>query len=92
MKPIKQSVINTFNRVGIDYKTMLMDTKLVTIGNRFGGGACETTRLIAECIEWVYSTSNDYELGIRDIKISDFDRVRYFVLEQDANAYQTCLD
>ena len=92
MKPIKQSVINTFNRVGIDYKTLIEDKTPVTIGNRFGGGSCETTRLVAECIEWVYATNNAYEIGLRDVKVSDFDRVRYFILEQDSNAYYTYLD
>ena len=92
MKPIKQSEVNTFKRVGIDYERLAMDTKLYEVYNRFGGGKCTTSRLVAECIEWVYSTSNDYEIGLRDVKVSDFDRVRYFVLAQDPEAYSTCLD
>jgi hypothetical protein len=47
---------------------------------------------VARAIGWVYSTSNDYENGINKVNVSDFDRVRYFVLEQDNNAYMTCLD
>ena len=92
MKPIKQSVINTFKRVGIPYEELLKDEALVVIENRFGGGSCETTPLVASCIYWVYNTNNAYELGDRSVKITDFDRVRYFVLEQDQEAYMTCLD
>lgn len=89
---IKQSVINTFNRVGIDYIPLLDKTEKVTVSNRFGAGDCETTPLVAELIRWVYKTSNDYEDGKQEINISDFDRVRYFILEIDPNAYYTCID
>lgn len=89
---IKQSVINTFNRVGINYEALMNRSDKVMVSNRFGGGTCETTPLIARCIEWVYATSNAYEFGNYKVKISDFDRVRYFVLAEDSNAYMTCLD
>jgi hypothetical protein len=90
---IKQSVVNTFDRVGINYKPLMDKTEKITVQNRFGGGSCETSPLVAYLINWVYSVSNLYEIGQgKDIKISDFDRVRYFILEVDANAYSTCID
>lgn len=89
---IKQSVINTFNRVGIKYDEFDNTEKDITVYNRFGGGSCETTELIAFLVDWVYSTSNDYERGINKVKISDFDRVRYFILDADSNVYTTCID
>jgi hypothetical protein len=89
---IRQSVINTFNRVGIDYKSLLTKTDEVEVYNRFGFGSCSTTPLIAHLISWVYSTSNDYEAGIRKVNLSDFDRVRYFIAEVDSKAYSTCID
>lgn len=91
-KTIKQSVINSFNRVGINYLNFDNTIKGVRVENRFGGGACDTTVLIAECISWVYDTSNRYERGDFTVKTADFDRIRYFVLEQDSNAYMTALD
>lgn len=87
---IKQPVLNTFDRVGIDYQEYLKDTTPVKVYNRFGGGACETSPLIAHLIGWVYATSNAYELGATKPNLSDFDRVRYFILDQDKNAYYTC--
>jgi len=92
MKPIKQSVINTFNRCGIPYEELLKDDRKVVAENRFSGGSCETTPLIKCLIEWVYATSNQYEIGDYRTKVSDFDRVRYFILDQDANAYSICID
>lgn len=92
MKLIKQSVINTFKRVGIDYELYDNEIKAYEVRNRFGGGSCTTTQLIAFLIGWVYNTNNDYEMGIRKVNISDFDRIRYFILEQDSNAYSTCID
>ena len=89
---IKQSVINTFNRAGIDYQTLETLPGKIEVFNRFGGGSCETTHFIAHLIEWVYQTSNDYEMGIQKVNISDFDRVRYFILNQDKDAYYTCID
>ena len=89
---IKQSVINTFNRVGIPYEGFLKRTGMVTVYNRFGFGECTTTPLIAYLIQWVYDTSNRYERGDYGVKTSDFDRIRYFVLEKDREAYMTCLD
>ena len=90
---IKQSVVNTFDRVGIDYKPLMDKTEKVSVQNRFSGGSCETTPLVAYLINWVYSVSNLYEIGQgEDISLSDFDRVRYFILEVDANAYSTCID
>lgn len=89
---IKQSVINTFKRVGIDYESLEKQTEIVTVANRFGAGSCETTPLIARCIEWVYETSDAYEAGDFTVKTADFDRVRYFVAGEDMHAYSTCLD
>ena len=89
---IKKSVLNTFKRIGIDHTIYDNEVKNVRVDNRFGGGSCETTQLIAYLIQWVYSTSNAYEMGIQDVRLDDFDRVRYFILEQDPNAYMTCID
>ena len=89
---IKQSVLNTFHRVGIDYNSFLNKNEKVTVANRFGVGSCETIPLIAELIRWVYATSNDYEEGKQSVNVSDFDRVRYFILEVDPKAYSTCID
>jgi hypothetical protein len=89
---IKQSVINTFNRVGIKHENFDNTLKCVKVNNRFGGGSCETTVLISELISWVYDISNAYEMGDYSVKVSDFDRIRYFVLAEDRNAYSVCLD
>ena len=89
---IRQPVINTLDRVGIDYKSIDNVKKDYLSMNRFSGETCKTTALIKCLIAWVYRTSNDYERGIQEVKISDFDRVRYFILEQDSNAYSTCID
>jgi hypothetical protein len=89
---IKQSVINTFNRVGIDYQSLDNHKTTFRATNRFSGDSCGTTELIAHLIQWVYNTSNDYERGYQAVNVSDFDRVRYFILEQDSNAYTTCID
>lgn len=92
MKPIKQSVINTFERVGIDYKSLVDKTEKVIVRNRFSGESCETSPLVAFLVDWVYRTSNDYEVGIHKVNVSDFDRVRYFILEVDSDVYSTCID
>ena len=89
---IKNSVIASFNRVGIDYQSLEKLSGKVETQNRFSGVTCEVSPLIAHLIAWVYSTSNDYEAGIQDVNISDFDRVRYFILAEDKNAYYTCID
>lgn len=89
---IKQSVINTFDRVGIDYKTLMKKPGLMKVENRFGGGSCETTPFIAYLIKWVYAINNGYEAGVQTVNVSDFDRVRYFILEVDSNAYSVCID
>lgn len=89
---IKQSVINTFNRVGIPYEKLLEDKGTYISMNRFSGERCETNALVAHLISWVYSTSNQYEVGNYEVKVSDFDRIRYFILEVDRNAYSTCID
>lgn len=89
---IKQSVINTFNRVGIDYEALQQDITPVKAYNRFSGVPVETTPFIAYLIEWVYNTSNDYEAGKREVRLDDFDRIRYFILEADQEAYMTCID
>ena len=70
-----------------------MDRKeIITVNNRFGFGSCNTTPLIAYLIHWVYDTSIDYEVGINKVRVSDFDRVRYFILAEDVTAYMTCID
>jgi len=92
MKEIKKSVLNSFKRVGILADAYDNTEKTVMAENRFSGVSCQTTELIAACIKWVYHTSNRYEMGDYSVKIADFDRIRYFVLEQDSEAYMTCLD
>jgi len=67
-------------------------TDKVSVVNRFSGEACETTELIAYLINWVYQTSNKYEAGDFSVKVSDFDRIRYFINEIDSNAYMNCID
>jgi len=89
---IRPAVVNTLKRVGIEYEPLLTDINNVTVYNRFSGESCITTPLIAKLISWVYSTSNDYEDGTSSVNLSDFDRIRYFILEQDSNAYTTCID
>ncbi len=87
---IKQSVINTFNRVGIPYKDFLAIEGTCPAMNRFSGEIVETTPLVAFLIQWVYNAQNDVAQG--KVRISDFDRIRYFVLAEDSKAYMTCLD
>jgi len=89
---IKQSVINSFERVGIPYEILLADKTNHTANNRFTGEIVNTSALIRFLILWVYQTNNNYEKGIYDVKVSDFDRIRYFVLAQDPTAYNICLD
>jgi len=89
---IKQSVINTFDRVGIPYRVLMKDKFKVTVRNRFTGASCETSPLVKFLIHWVYDTNNSYEFGDHYIKVADFDRIRYFVLAEDSNAYSVCLD
>lgn len=89
---IKPSVINSLNRVGFPYQNFVDLTEKVTVSNRFSGESCATTPLVSNLIEWVYNTSNAYGRGDRSVKTSDFDRIRYFVLALDSNAYMTCLD
>lgn len=89
---IKQSVINTFNRVGIDYKKLQGSEDKIEIFNRFSGEGVITNPLLAKCVNWVYETSNDYEQGIRGVNVSDFDRVRHFILAQNSEVYMTCID
>jgi hypothetical protein len=91
-KTIKQSVINTFNRVGIPYEDLLKVEGTKEVSNWMSGQKVETSPLVAHCIAWVYGTSVAYEHGDFRVKTSDFDRIRYFVLDQDSDAYMTCLD
>lgn len=92
-KAIKQSVINTFNRTGIDYERLSTDTGLYEVTNRFSGETVNTTALVAAVIATVIDAANQYEVsGKVVLKPSDFDRLRYFVLEVDSHAYMTCLD
>ena len=92
---IKQSVKNTFKRVGIDYETLCKigdDGVQWTAINWISKEQVQVHPLIFTCIGFVYETQLAYEQGKRIVNLSDFDRVRYFVLEQDSNAYNTCLD
>lgn len=89
---IKQSVKNTMDRVGIDYASLEKLTDKVEAYNRFSGEACVTTPLVAECIAKIYAINDAYEFGNNSVKVADFDRLRYFVLEADSNAYSTCVD
>lgn len=89
---IPQPVINTFKRVGIDYLDLMNETEKVEVSNRFSGESVMVLPLIKRLIDWVYRTSNMYEMGNHDVNVSDFDRVRYFILKVDADAYMTCID
>ena len=89
---IRQPVINTFDRVGFDYKPLQDLTNKVEVANWITGETCQTTPLVAGCVEWVYRTALAYEQGISKVKVSDFDRVRYFILDQDPNVWSTCID
>lgn len=91
MANIKQPVINTFNRVGFPYEAYDNGTKNTTVQNRFSGETVVTTELVAECINWVYGIG-ERRVNEGTVKVSDFDRIRYFVLDQDNKAYSTCLD
>jgi hypothetical protein len=88
---IPQPVLNTLKRIQIDHELYAKDDK-VTVHNRFGGDSCETSSFIARLIEWVYETSNEAEMGIYPMRISDFDRIRMYILKVDSKAYMTCLD
>jgi hypothetical protein len=89
---IPQPVINTFNRVGIDYKTLLAQDGEYYAVNRFSGDKVLTNKLIASLVGWVYQTSDDYEEGKNDVKVSDFDRIRYFIAKIAPEVYSTCID
>ena len=89
---IKQSVINTFNRVGIPYEELMKIEKPTRTRNRLTGEGITTTYFLSYLVAWVYQTSNDYEYGINKVNVSDFDRVRYFILEQDGEVYRACLN
>ena len=90
---IRKPVRNSFDRVGFDYKEFLNHTNNVTsVQNWISGETCETHILLAACIRWVYDTALAFERGDYRVKISDFDRIKLFVLEEDSNAYMTCLD
>jgi hypothetical protein len=92
MKPIKTSVINTFNRVGIPYKELDNLVKNREVANWVTMESCIVTPLIKACVLWVYTKQLAYEKGDMGCRQDDFDRVRYFILEQDADAYSTCID
>lgn len=90
---IRQPVINTLNRIGIPWEKLSKIEGKVSVSNRFSGESCETTPLIAFCIAEVYRISNEYEsIGGATVKLSDFDRLRHYILEVDSNAYMTCID
>jgi hypothetical protein len=92
---MKNSIINTFNRIGLDYKSFIgepYDSMKVEARNWLTGVSCQVHPLIRECIEWVYRTQLAYEKGDMGCRQDDFDRVRYFILEVDSEAYNTCID
>jgi hypothetical protein len=89
---IKQPILNTFKRVGIIVPDKWDSQVKVTVYNRFGGNSCSVYPFISYLIDWVYSNSNNYEIGIQNVRIDDFDRIRYFILEADNDAYYTCID
>ena len=91
---MKKSVENTMKRVGIwdAYQHFTKFKTPVTVSNRFGFGSCETSKSVEFLINWVYDVSNQYEMGIRKVNVSDFDRIRYFIADEDSNAYMTCID
>ena len=89
---IKQSVINTFKRVNIQPWLYYNTVKNVPVTNRFSGETVETTALLKALVQWVYATSNEYENGNYTVRLDDFDRIRYFILDQDSNVYMTCID
>lgn len=91
---LTQPIINTLERAGIDYKLNAKNepTDRVEVSNRFTGETATVHPLIAKIINWVYETNNAYERGDNTVKLSDFDRLRYFVLANDPTAYYLCLD
>lgn len=89
---IPKPVINTFERVGIDWLPLVNLTGEYTVLNRFSGESVKTTALMAKLVSWVYQISNDYEEGKNEVKVSDFDRIRYFILNQAPEVYSTCID
>ncbi len=78
---IKQSVLNTFKRIGINPEIATL-TGMTTSRNRFTGESVPTTYFVQLLIGWVYAISDEYEQGNHRVNVSDFDRLRYFVLEQ----------
>jgi hypothetical protein len=91
-KEIKQSVLNSFKRVGIDVKAFDNTKRNVIVYNWLSAEPATTTELMRTLILWVYATQLRFERGDKKTRLDDFDRIRYFVLEQDENAYMTCLD
>lgn len=91
-KEIRQPVINSFNRAKIPYQELLKQTEPQYISNRFTGEGKNTTALLAYLVNWIYQTNNDYEMGKMTVSLSDFDRIKYFILEQDSQLYSLCID
>lgn len=89
---IPKPVINTFERVGIDYKALSEQLGEYTAVNRFSGESVKTTALIKCLVSWVYRISNEYERGDSRVKVSDFDRIRYFIAKFAPEVYSTCID
>ena len=90
---IKQPVINTFKRVGFPYETYeAFENTKTEVSNWLSGETVETTPLIRDLVEWVYRTQMDFERGVQKVNVSDFDRIRYFILEVDPKVYSTCID
>jgi hypothetical protein len=89
---IKQSVINTFDRIRAQYLALDNTAKTETATNWLSGATCPVTPLVLYCIQWVYSETMKQEAGKSKTRLDDFDRVRYFILETDPNAYNVCID
>ena len=70
----------------------LGDDKVNEVANWITGETCMTTALVKACILWVYSETMKQEAGKSKTRLDDFDRVRYFILEADRNAYNICID
>jgi hypothetical protein len=89
---LTQPVKNTMDRIGIDYASLEKNPLPVPVTNRFTGETCVTSVLVAECVRKIYAISNAYENGDQTVNVSDFDRLRYFVLAADQTVYNTCVD
>lgn len=87
-------IINSLTRAGIDYNLNAKNDQAdkVEVSNRFTGETTTVHPLIAEVVKWIYKTNDAFDHGDQSVKISDFDRLRYFVLANDPTAYYLLLD